>query len=451
MNSGRPADTHWSTFFGNQNGSPAHIDTYALNALIEHTFDNQLTFRNRTRYASYDKFYQNVFANGPATAEDASGTVAVAAYNNAQQRDNIFNQTDFLYKVNTWGVQHELMAGVEYGRQVTTNLRNSGFFNNSATSVNVPFLNPITLAPVTYRPNATDASNHGVVEAVAVYIQDQITILPQVKAVLGLRYDNFDTNFINNRTGDRFHTTDGLLSPRAGLIYKPIETVSIYGNYSLSYVPRAGDQLASLTLSNAALKPEQFMNLEVGAKWDLRPDLSLTAALYQLERSNVIAPVPNDPTRTMLVDGQRARGAEVGLAGRITPRWSVMGGYAYTDAEITQTITSGQTTAPAGAVVAQVPKHTVSMWNRYDFTPFLGLGLGVVHRSSMYAALDNTVLLPGFTRMDAAMFVRLNKVLRVQANIENLADVDYIASANNNNNIMPGAPRIYRLTVVANF
>jgi catecholate siderophore receptor len=41
------------------------------------------------------------------------------------------------------------------------------------------------------------------------------------------------------------------------------------------------------------------------------------------------------------------------------------------------------------------------MWNRYDFTPFLGLGLGVIHRSSMYAALDNTVLLPGFTRMDA--------------------------------------------------
>jgi catecholate siderophore receptor len=75
----------------------------------------------------------------------------------------------------------------------------------------------------------------------------------------------------------------------------------------------------------------------------------------------------------------------------------------------------------------------------------------VVHRSNMYAALDNTVLLPGFTRMDAAMFVRLNRTLRVQANIENIANVDYIASANNNNNITPGAPRIYRLTVIANF
>jgi catecholate siderophore receptor len=89
------------------------------------------------------------------------------------------------------------------------------------------------------------------------------------------------------------------------------------------------------------------------------------------------------------------------------------------------------------------------MWNRYDFTPFLGLGLDVTHRSSMYAALDNTVLLPGFTRLDAAMFFRLNKTLRVQANIENMADVNYIAAANNNNNITPGAPCIFRLTVVA--
>jgi len=79
------------------------------------------------------------------------------------------------------------------------------------------------------------------------------------------------------------------------------------------------------------------------------------------------------------------------------------------------------------------------------------LGFGVVHRSSMYAALDNTVLLPGFTRMDAAVFVRLNKVLRVQANIENLADINYVASANNNNNILPGSGRIFRLTVAANF
>jgi catecholate siderophore receptor len=445
VNSGRPADTHWSTFFGNAANSPTHTDVWALNSLIEHAFDNKLKVRNRTRYASYDKFYQNVYANGVASSEDAAGTVAIGAYNNATQRNNLFTQTDFLYTLNTWGVKHEFMTGVEYGRQVTDNFRNSGFFS---TPNRVSFLNPTFLGPVTFAQSATDANNHGVVEVVGLYAQDQITLLPQLKAVLGIRYDNFDLQFRNNRTGQQFHTNDGLVSPRVGLIYKPIEEVSIYGNYSLAYVPRAGDQLSSLTLSNAALKPESFMNLELGAKWDIRPDLSLTAALYQLDRSNVIVPVPNDPSRTMLVDGQRARGAEIGLMGRITPQWSVMGGYAYTDAEITRTQSID---ARGGAVVAQVPKHTVSMWNRYDFTPFLGLGLGVVHRSSMYAALDNTVLLPGFTRLDTAMFVRLNKTLRVQANIENIANVDYIASAHNNNNIMPGAPRIFRLTAVANF
>ncbi|WP_255369685.1 TonB-dependent siderophore receptor [Nitrosovibrio sp. Nv17] len=447
VNSGRMANTHRSTFFGNAENSPTHVDAWSLNSLIEHAFDNGITIRNRTRYANYDKFYQNIFANGVASAENATGTVALAAYNNLTKRENLFTQTDLLFKLSTWGIAHEFMAGVEYGRQVSDNFRNTGYFNNLSTSASVSFFSPMTNTPVTFRQSATDADNHGVVDVVGVYAQDQITLLPQVKAVLGIRYDNFDANFVNNRNGQRFHASDGLLSPRVGLIYKPAEPVSIYGNYSLAYVPRAGDQLSSLTLSNQALKPEQFMNLELGAKWDIRPDLSLTAALYQLERSNVIAPVPGDPTRTMLVDGQRSRGAEIGLMGRITPQWSVMGGYAYTDAEITRAIMG----ARAGAVVAQVPRHTVSVWNRYDFTPFLGLGLGVIHRSSMYASLDNTVLLPGFTRLDGAMFVRINKTLRVQANIENLANIDYVASAHNNNNLLPGAPRIYRLAVVANF
>jgi catecholate siderophore receptor len=235
VGSGLPANTHRSTFFGDPDRSPTNVDVKALTALIEHTFDNNLTVRNRTRYASYDKFYQNIFANGQASAQDASGTVRIEAYNNATQRDNIFNQTDFLYKLNTWGIKHEFMTGVEYGRQVTDNLRNSGFFNNATTFVNVPFYNPVTLTPVTFRQNATDANNHGVVEVVGVYLQDQITLLPKVKAVLGIRYDNFDLSFVNNRTGVQLHTNDGLVSPRAGLIFKPIETVSIYGNYSLAY------------------------------------------------------------------------------------------------------------------------------------------------------------------------------------------------------------------------
>ncbi|SEJ19631.1 TonB-dependent receptor [Nitrosomonas eutropha] len=447
INSGRPADIDRSTFFGNPDDSHARVDAWSFNSLIEHSFNNNIKLRNRTRYADYDKFYQNVYAGGQATAEDATGTVNLSAYNNATRRKNLFTQTDLLFKLNTWGVDHEFMTGVEYGHQVTDNFRNTGLFNNVSKNTTVSFLNPMSFVPVTFRQSATDADNHGVVEAVGVYAQDQITIIPQLKAVLGIRYDNFDTTVRNNRNGDKAHSNDGLISPRVGLIFKPIEPLSIYGNYSLAYVPRAGDQLSSLSVTNEALKPEKFMNLELGAKWDIRPDLALTAALYQLDRSNVIAADPNDLSRTILVDGQRTRGAEIGLMGRITPHWSVMGGYGYTDAEITKNIAG----ADKGAAVAQVPKHTVAVWNRYDFTSYLGLGLGVIHRGSIYAAVDNTVLLPSYTRLDAAVFVQPHKNIRIQANVENLANIEYATSAHNNNNIMPGAPRIFRLTAMVNF
>ena len=149
----------------------------------------------------------------------------------------------------------------------------------------------------------------------------------------------------------------------------------------------------------------------------------------------------------MLVDGQRVRGAEIGLMGRITPQWSVMGGYAYTDAEITRAITG----ASAGAVVAQVPKHTVSMWNRYDFTPFLGLGLGVVHRSSMYAALDNTGAFTGLYADGCGDVRQAQQGLARPGEHRKSSQYRLHCSANNNNNISPGAPRIFRLTLVANF
>jgi catecholate siderophore receptor len=165
-----------------------------------------------------------------ATAQDAFGEVNVQASNDATQRENIFNQTDFLYALNTGPIKHEFMAGVEYGRQVTDNFRNNGYFNNNFTNPgrtsSVAFFNPVSLVPLTFRPDPTGAAsggaatanNHGVVEVVGVYLQDQITLHPQVKAVLGIRHDNFDLKFRNHNTGQLLHTNDGLISPRVGLI-----------------------------------------------------------------------------------------------------------------------------------------------------------------------------------------------------------------------------------------
>jgi len=453
---GVPVVTDPSTFYGNAAGSPTGSKLDAFNALVEHEFDNGVLLRNRTRWSQQDKFYQNVF---PGAVNNAGTGVALSAYNNATSRKSIFNQTDLTFSLNTGAVKHKLLVGAELGQQDTDNFRNTGFFNNTATSVTVPLAFPTTFAPVVYRQSATDANNSGKATVSALYVQDQIELSPQFQVIAGLRYDQFKVDFRNNRNFDRFKTTDDLVSPRLGVVYKPVEQVSLYANYSIAYQPRAGDQLSSLTLSNAALTPEKFKNYEIGAKWDVLPNLAATAALYRLDRSNVIVLDPTDPTntRTILSDGQRTQGLELGLSGNITPAWSVAGGYSYTDAKFKADTSA---TIRAGATVGLVPKHTFALWNRYDFSPMWGAGLGVIHRTKMFASSEQivtagtpfpNVVLPAYTRVDAALFFTLNKNVQMQVNVENLFNRKYFLNANSNSNITPGSPRAFRVSLNAKF
>ena len=444
-----PVKTDASTFFGDPELSHTFVTVNALTTAIDHRFGSRVVLRNRTRVADYDKFYQNVY---PGSAASADGTTAsLSAYNNGTDRRNVFNQTDLNFGATTGRIEHVLLAGAEFGRQVTDNRRNTGYFTSlgpDVTSYTVDVSAPTVSVPVTFRQSATDADNHGIATVAAVYAQDQVKLSSRVQAVIGVRFERFDVDFHNNRTNADFGSTDHLLSPRAGVIFKPVEPVSIYTSYSLAYLPRAGEQLASLSLTNQALDPEKFSNYEIGAKWDFRPALSMTAAVYRLTRTNVVVPDPNDASRSLLVDGQRTNGLEIGITGRITPAWSAIGGYAYQDGTITKTLSAN---ARAGARLAQVPAHTFSLWNRYDVTGRWALGVGIIHNDDMYTSTDNSVLLPAFTRVDGALFVNLTRTLAAQVNIENLFDESYYASSHGNNNIMPGSPRAFRVSLTSRF
>jgi catecholate siderophore receptor len=443
---GRPLDTDPSTFFGNPELSTTWARMNAFTALLEHDFGNGVSLRNRTRYANYDKFYQNVYAASVVRVENAARVFDLGAYNNATQRTNLFNQTDLNFAFNAVGLRHKIATGIELGRQQTDNLRNTGSFSAGKT---VPVAAPYTTGTVSFRPSATDADNDGVATTGAAYIQDQVEFSPQWQAIVGLRYDRFDVDFTDHRTGRRFDVTDSPVSPRFGLVYKPLEPVSIYASYSRAFAPRAGDQLGSLTLSNANLEPERFTNVELGVKWDIRPNLSASAAVYRLDRKNVLVTDPaNSAVSYVVPEGQRTRGVELGLQGKITRAWSVMGGYAYQDAQL---LAASGTAQAAGATVPQVPTHTFSLWNRYDFSRRFGAGLGVVYRDSVFASTSNAVVLPSFTRVDAALFYNIGKDYRIQLNVENLFDKRYWASANSDTNITPGSPRAVRLTLAAKF
>jgi catecholate siderophore receptor len=392
---GRPAELPISTYFGDPNQSRVRAAVNIGWTAIEHRM-GRLTVRNRTQIADYDRGYQN-FVPGAVSADKT--LVSLSAYNNATARRNLFNQTDVIYTLETGRIRHTLLAGFEAGRQLTDNFRNTGFFNNTLTSTNVPYSDPTISTPITFRQSATDADNHVTTNLAAAYLQDQIELTRHIQVITGLRFDYFDLQFHNNRTGDNLRRLDHLVSPRTGLVLKPVAALSVYGTYSVSYLPSSGDQFSSLSTITQQVKPEKFANYEAGVKWDIRKSLSVTAAVYRLDRTNTRSTDPNDPTRIVQTGSQRTNGYEVGINGSITRLWKIAGGYAYQDAFVT----SSTTAARAGAQVGQVPHHTFSLWNTYQLHPRVGAGLGIIRRSDMFAAVDNTVTLPSYTRIDAAV------------------------------------------------
>ncbi|MFZ4878197.1 TonB-dependent siderophore receptor [Janthinobacterium sp. Mn2066] len=445
---GRPYATDPSTFFGNASVSPSWVRIDAFSAVIEHELGGGAVLRNRTRYADYDKFYQNAFPS----AVSADGTsVTALAYNSATVRRNLFNQTDISWTVQGGGLRHQLGAGLELGRQRTDNLRNTGYFaslGENVTRISLPTARPVTDVPITFRPSATDADNHGVADTAALYLQDQLIFSPHWQAIVGLRHERFTVDFLNRRTDERLRRTDRPWSPRAALVYQPVDTVSLYASLSQAFLPRAGEQLASLTPDNQAFEPERFRNVELGAKWEATPSLSASAAVYQLERSNVAVIDPTDSQRSVLVDGQRSRGLELELNGKLTRSWQIAGGYAWQQAVLTATQSAG---AVAGASVAHVPRHSLSLWNRYDFMPDWGAALGLILRSPVFAAVSNTVSLPGYGRLDGALYYRPSARFGLQLNLENLLNHQYYASAHSNDNIAPGTPRLLRVSAAWHF
>jgi len=410
---------------------------------VEHEV-GRLTIRNRTSIGDYNRGYQN-FVPGVVSADQTQ--VSLSAYNNATQRRNLFNQTDFIYAVATGRIRHTLLAGVEAGRQLTDNFRNTGYFNNTATSILVPYTDPTIDTPTVFRQSATDANNHLITNLGAAYLQDQIELSRYFQVVAGVRFDHFDLRYHDNRSGTNLRRIDNLVSPRAGIIFKPATAVSMYATYSVSYLPSSGDQFSSLTSITQQAIPEKFNNYEVGVKWDLRSDLSLTAAVYRLDRTNTRATDPNNPTAIVQTGGQRSNGFELGLSGSVTRKWKITGGYAYQDAFVV----SATTAAAAGAQVAQVPHHTFSLWNNYQIARRWGAGLGVLERTKMFAAIDDTVTLPGYTRADAAVYYSISEKIRLQANVENLFNAKYYLNADSNTNISPGSSRAVRIGLTARF
>ena len=427
------------TLFGDPNFNTARTKAHIARTRLEHEFLSNLSANVSLQFADYDKLYANVV---PGSTDGTS--VSLSGYENLTDRQNRIVQANLVGNVEFGSVRHTILAGIEAGDQRTDDSRRIVQFetaDGTTTSVTVPLTRRLVIPAISLA--APSRARDSQLTTLSVYFQDQIEVGERFQLIAGLRWDSFDLetrNLLSNATEGR---KDDMVSPRFGLVIKPIGTLSLYTSYSQSFLPQSGDQFVSLSSTTAALDPEKFENIEIGAKWLVKPDLFLTAALFQLDRTNTTAPDPLVPGNIVLTGSTRTKGIELSLAGSITEQWQANIGYTYLDGEIRNTTSA----APAGARLEQLPKHQLGIWNRFQLTEQLGVGLGAIYQDKQFASVSNTVTLPDYWRFDAAAYWDVNDRLAVQVNIENLFDETYYPSAHGNNNIQPASPLGARLGV----
>lgn len=442
---GAPLRGYDRTFFGSATLNQSTVTADIAHGRFDHNFSDSLSMNVLAQYSNVRKYYGNIYPS----AAVSGGEVTLAGYDSGTDRESWLGQANLVWTGQTGAIGHTILAGVEVADQDTESTRANAVFSNGSTTL---LSRTLVMPTVSFGDIRLHSKSN--VRALSAYLQDQIELLPELQIVAGIRYDNFrmrSENLMESDLNRKAQRTDRKWSPRLGLIVKPQPNVSFYASYSKSFLPQSGEQFLVLDKNTKALAPEAFRNLEAGLKWDIRSDLSLSAAIFQLDRSNARAAIDPDTSLPLITGKSRTKGFEIQLAGRIIPEWQLSAGYSYQDGKILSDIVTSSSTIPAGNRIDKLPEHQFSVWSRYDVTDKLGLGVGVTHQSKSFAATTNAVTLPAYTRVDAAIYYDLTDRISLQVNVENLLDATYYPSAHTDNNITTGEPLNARFTIKAKF
>lgn len=450
---GRPVEALQDIVFGDPENNETRLEAHVFRANLTQTFSDNLKGIFSVSYSDYDKFYANFYASDYILA---TNNVQLDGYVDTTQRKNFNLSGNLVGEFTTGTIEHTVVAGVEFIDTVNNNDRFNPVFSSTGNDrerfaatrpLNFQNLSGVNFdgVPVTAGFTAVSDDTEADIQVFSAYVQDEISLSDHLDIVLGARFDSFDFDVDDIANGVSRSRTDDEISPRAGLIYKPQENVSFYGSFSRSFLPRSGEQFASLSGSTEALSPDVFENLEAGVKWDITTGLSFTAAIFQNEQS--VAARNDVNPEEFEIRGLEVEGFEVQLQGQITDALFVTAGYSYLDGE-----TDNGLEAPR-----ELPENMASIWAGYQVTDKLGLGLGMTYQDESFitdrdfAKVGAHPTLPSYTRFDAAAFYDVTEDLRLQVNVENLTDTLYFPNSHSTHQATVGRPLNARFTVSGRF
>ncbi|MBF2051694.1 MAG: TonB-dependent siderophore receptor [Elainella sp. C42_A2020_010] len=389
---------------------------------LQHRFSDNWKIRNAFRFVDLDISREAVFS----LDLDPDGRTLNRRFQAPHFEETVYNLDTYVVgQFDTGPIEHEIVAGVNLFR------RESGLSGFNRNAAPLDLFNPDYGQPLGEVIARYD--NLTTTDFLGIYIQNQITLLENLKLLLGGRFD-----IVAQESEDFLESTssfqqDEAFSPRVGIVYQPIPAVSLYASYSRSFLPVVGR-----TADGSLFRPERGTQYEIGVKADLNNQLAATLALYDLTRSNVETADLENPDFSIQTGEQRSQGIEFNLAGEILPGWNVIGGYAYTDARITE-----DNTFAVGNHISNVPQHAFNLWTSYQLQEGnfrgLGVGLGLFFVGDRPGDLDNSFEIPSYLRTDAAIFYERDR-FRAALNFRNIFDVAYFESARNRNRVILGEP-----------
>ena len=426
------------TFWGEKDVGKLHNDNNMAQLRFEHLLNDNWTLGGGFQWLDGTLQGNAIEANSLA----ADGRTLSRNFNYRKlewtDKDTQLNLTGHF---STGGFDHTLLTGVEFEDYDYKSIiqRSSG----AAGSYPIDIFNPVygQARPALTRTPTHDKEN---LKTYAAFVQDQVALTERLKVLAGARFERFEHDYESYVTGVKpWSAADNAVTPRVGVIYDLTETVAVYADAARSFKPNTG-----ASRQGGGFDPEKGKSYEMGIKWEaLDRQLSVDAAIYQIEKKNVLTTDPEDSTFSVAAGQVRSRGLDLNVAGNVTPQWRVIGGYAYVDAEVTK-----DNTIRVGSRLANIPRNSFSLLNVYEFQDGalkgLGLGAGGKYVAERVGQTSNTPFsMDAYTVVDLLGYYKVNEKVRLNLDVKNLFNRDFEEGAFGNFYAYPGEPRTVQVGI----
>lgn len=425
---------------------------------IKYDINDQWKLDWSASYRETEQNFDHFYAGDLCTANQAPTATNVGCYQGYinqryywQQTDNITTSTALTLQgdFDTGAFSHHLTTGVDYSIEEREPLLSN---KDSSGALIYGFVNPLTGDRFNNRPEDIQLTQHNYYESknLGIFIQDLITIVPTVKVMLGVRFDDYDSSAENklqssSTYGSVREVSDQSWSPNAGIIWQPVPEHSLYASYSRSFAPfggRVGVNTVSATtnLDTFNAEPELNDQFEVGVKSEwLDGRLSTQFSAFDIKKHNIrYNPDENDPYTWAVAGEHRSQGVELSFIGSLLDDLYVRGGYGYKEAQIKE---NKADPALEGNELENTSKHTANLFVRYLATDKIYAEIGATYMGSYYVDDENTFKMPDWTRVDAAIGYKDDN-WSITGAVNNVTDKEYWRSSS-----MLGTPRNYLLRV----